>query len=181
MRRRPGYTLLEVMLVLAIIVILAAVAYPSVEGMYSGVRLRAAVDGLRGALMRARAHAMDETQPYRFAVAPGQGNYRVAPENAGYWGGGASPPPADPNNPPLVLEESLPKGIRFTLNGMGGGDSSAPPGGSDAGGWAQVVTFLPDGSATEDMQIAVQAPGTRPLVLRLRAMTGVVTVQQQGE
>jgi prepilin-type N-terminal cleavage/methylation domain-containing protein len=170
---RSGYTLLEVILVLAIIVILAAVAYPSVEGMYSGVRLRAAVDGMRGALMQARAHAMDETQPYRFAVAPGQGNYRVAPENAGYWGGGSPPLPPDPSHPPFVLEETLPKGIRFTLNGAGGGDA----GGTDSGAWAQVVTFLPDGSATEDVQIAVQAPGARPLVLRLRAMTGVVTVQ----
>jgi prepilin-type N-terminal cleavage/methylation domain-containing protein len=174
---RSGYTLLEVMLVLAIIVILAAVAYPSVEGMYTGVRLRAGVDGLRGAMMQARAHAMDEAEPYRFAIAPGQGNYRVAPENAGYWGGSGTPAPADPNRPPFVLEETLPKGTRFTLNGAAGGDS----GSTDQGGWAPVVTFLADGSATQDVQIAVQAPGVRPLVLRLRAMTGIVTVQQQRE
>jgi prepilin-type N-terminal cleavage/methylation domain-containing protein len=173
---RPGYTLLEIILVLAIIVILAAVAYPSVEGMYTGVRLRAGVDGLRGAMMQARAHAMDEAEPYRFAIAPGQGNYRVAPENGAYWGGSGSPTPADPINPPFVLEESLPKGIRFTLNGAGGDSGS-----TDQGGWADVVTFLPDGSATQDVQIAVQAPGVRPLVLRLRAMTGVVTVQRQAE
>jgi prepilin-type N-terminal cleavage/methylation domain-containing protein len=177
---RAGYTLLEVVLVLAIIVIMAALAYPSVEGMYSGVRQRAAVDGVRGALMQARAHAMDETQPYRFGVAPGQGNYRVAPDSPGYWGGGAGPP-ADPSNPPFILEEALPKGIRFTLNGAGGGadPGSNSPGSTEPGAWAQVVTFLPDGTATDDVQIAVQAAGTRPLVLRLRAMTGVVTVQAQ--
>ena len=62
---RPGYTLLEIILVLAIIVILAAVAYPSVEGMYTGVRLRAGVDGLRGAMMQARATPW--TRPSRTA------------------------------------------------------------------------------------------------------------------
>jgi hypothetical protein len=128
---------------------------------------------------------MDEGQAYRFAVVPGQGNYRVAPDTPAYWGGGDVPPPADPNNPRIVIDDALPKGIRFTLNGAGdsglspGGDSPLPPGGVEPGMWTRVVTFLPDGTATDDVQISIQAAGSRPLVLRLRGLTGAVTVQGQ--
>jgi len=36
---RRGYTLLEILVVVALIAILAAVATPSIEGMYSHVRM----------------------------------------------------------------------------------------------------------------------------------------------
>jgi prepilin-type N-terminal cleavage/methylation domain-containing protein len=167
-RGRRGYTLLEMLLVLALLVILAALAYPSVDGMYSGIRLRAGADNLRSALAQARAHAMDEGRSYRFAVLAGQGNYRVAPEGSAYWGGGASTGEADPDNPPLELEDKLPKGIVFTLDDLGGGGE---------GGWVPVVTFLPDGTATDDRQFTLRLPGCRPIIVRLRALTGMVTLE----
>jgi prepilin-type N-terminal cleavage/methylation domain-containing protein len=169
-RSRPAYTLLEMLLVLALLVILGALAYPSVEGMYAGVRLKAGADTLRGALAGARAHAMDEGRPYRFAVIPSRGNFRVAPDSADYWGGGSPPTPADPNNPPLVQEDTLPKGIAFTLD-------EGAAGGGDAGGWMPIVTFLPDGTATDNRQFTLRLPGCRPVVVRLRALTGLVTIE----
>lgn len=166
-RARRAYTLLEMLLVLALLVILGALAYPSVDGMYSGIRLKAGADNLRSALAQARAHAMDEGCSYRFGVVAGQGNYRVAPEGADYWGDGAPAAPADPDNPPLVLEDKLPKGIVFTLDDLGGG----------GGGWVPVVTFLPDGTATDDRQFTLRLPGCRPVIVRLRALTGTVTLE----
>jgi prepilin-type N-terminal cleavage/methylation domain-containing protein len=166
---RRAYTLLEVLLVLALLVILGALAAPSIDGAYGGIRLRAGADALRAALANARSHAMDEGRPYRFAVMPGQAAYRVAPDGADYWGSGDATPRGDPNNPPLVLEEQLPKGVVFTLD-----DSSVSSG---SGGWATVETFLPDGTATDDRQITLRLPGTKPIVVRLRGMTGLVTVE----
>jgi hypothetical protein len=44
------------------------------------------------------------------------------------------------------------------------------------------VVFLPDGTAQADREIVLSIRGARPLVVRVRALTGVVTVQQyQGE
>jgi prepilin-type N-terminal cleavage/methylation domain-containing protein len=173
-RARRGYTLLEMLLVLALLVILGALAYPSIDGMYGGVKLRAGADGVRGALMQARGHAIDETRAYRFAVIPGRGSYRVAPDSPDYWSGGDPPAPADPNNPPLVLEDKLPTGIVFVL---GGGAS----GSGDAGSWAPVVTFLPEGPASADVDITIRLEGGRPLVVRVRAMTGTVSVVREGQ
>jgi Tfp pilus assembly protein FimT len=165
--------LLEMLLVLTLLVMFAALAYPSIDGMYSGVKLRAAADGVRGALMQARAHAIDETTSYRFAVIPGAGKYRVAPDSPAYWGGGEAPAPADANNPPLVLEGELPRGIPFVL-----GDAGAA---SDAGSWTPVVTFLPTGEATSDAEITLRAGSIRPLVVRVRAFTGTVNVVAGGQ
>ena len=177
-RRRRGYTLLEMLLVLALLVILGALAYPSVDGMYGGVKLRAAADGVRGALMQARGHAIDETRSYRFAVVPGGGKYRVAPDSPDYWGGGDVPAPDDPNNPPLVLEGELPRGIPFVLGDTGG---AAPSGGGDSGSWASVVTFLPDGTASADTDIVLRTRANRPLVVHVRSFTGTVNVQAGGQ
>jgi prepilin-type N-terminal cleavage/methylation domain-containing protein len=168
-RRRPAFTLLELILVLALLVLLGALAYPSVEGAYAGIRLRAGADALRAALAGARSHAMDESRPYRFCVLPGTGKYRVAPDSSAYWGGGEAPTPEDPNNPPLVLEESLPKDIVFTM------DEGAASG--DAGGWMTVVTLLPEGEASDDRQFTLRLPGVRPIIVRLRALTGLVTIE----
>ncbi len=179
-RARPAYTLLELFLVMALILMLGALAIPSVDAMYGNVRLRAASDQVRSVLLQARGHAMDEGRAYRFAVVPGRGNYRVAPDSVDYWAGGEAPPGLDPNNPPLVLEDTLPRGIPFVLGDSqvtAGRDTNAPSGGVDPSSWVPVVTFLPDGTASDDKQITLQLSGNRPVVLRLRALTGGVTVQ----
>ena len=47
--KRSGYTLLELMLVLAILVVISAIAYPSAEAMFSHLRLSQGSDAVRGA------------------------------------------------------------------------------------------------------------------------------------
>jgi hypothetical protein len=68
----------------------------------------------------------------------------------------------------------LPTVIVFVL---GAGTS----GSADSGGWAPVVTFLPDGPASADVDIAIRLEGGRPLVVRVRAMTGTVSVVREGQ
>jgi prepilin-type N-terminal cleavage/methylation domain-containing protein len=182
-QRRPAYTLFELVLVIALIGILLGLTYPSVDAMYAHLKLKAAADAVRGALATARAHAMDDARSYRFAVVANQGNYRVAPDGSEFWSGGEPPAAGDSSSPPLLLEDALPRGIAFTLDasrgGSSGGDTILPPGSVDPGQWSRVVAFLPDGTATEDVQITLQL-NARVLVLRLRALTGVVTVQEPG-
>src|SRR5207302_1691993 len=70
---RPAFTLLEVVLVLALIVVLAALAYPVFESLQAGPRLAAAADEIRGKLNECRTHAIEERRPYRFAFREGTG------------------------------------------------------------------------------------------------------------
>src|SRR5829696_2345444 len=56
-RRRPGVTLIEVLLVMALILALGAIAYPTLSAMYGDVRVKAAADDVRAALTEARAQA----------------------------------------------------------------------------------------------------------------------------
>src|SRR5207249_2236384 len=88
--KRQSYTLLELLFAMAIMVILCAVAYPSLEAMYGDFRVTAAVDSVRAAWALGRAHAVNEGQPYRFAVIYNQRDYRLAPESDQGTAGSAS-------------------------------------------------------------------------------------------
>src|SRR5438105_14721693 len=142
MTSRRGFTLLEVTLVMAVIVLLAAMAYPSLEAMYADIRLTAAADQIRAAWADARARAIEDGQPYRFAVLPQDGRYRVAPDSDFQADGGGAPV-GDSELPPLVIEDSLPKGVRFADDGLAGE--------GDAGGWTTLGKFQPDGTASRDV------------------------------
>src|SRR5947209_15428910 len=87
-RKRSGFTLLEVLCVMAILIILLSLAYPSIEGMYGSVRQTAAADKIRSVFAETRARAIEDGQGYRFAVMPGRDRFRVAPDKSEYWDGG---------------------------------------------------------------------------------------------
>jgi prepilin-type N-terminal cleavage/methylation domain-containing protein len=180
---RPGYTLFELTLVLVLLVILAAIAYPSLDSLMGTFRMNAAADMIRANWADARASAMNEGRAYRFAVVSGKGNFRVAPDGPDYWSGN-DPTAPDPNNPPLVVDDALPRGVRFatpdtyqTTGLDNSGDSAMPAGTVDPNSWTTIVTFLPDGTTKEDVEIVFTGSGTRPLGIKLRALTGAVTVQ----
>jgi Tfp pilus assembly protein FimT len=183
--RRAAFTLFELVLILAIVVVLGALIYPSIDAMAGDYNLKAAADMVRGGWAEAQSHAINEGRPYRFAVILDKGNFRIAPDSEDFWSGGSGDvPDGDPSTRPLVLEDTLPKGVRFSsTNASQGGsvdsglDSSLPVGSTDGGAWTKVVTFLPDGTALEDVEVAFQARSTQPLVLRLRGLTGVATLK----
>jgi prepilin-type N-terminal cleavage/methylation domain-containing protein len=175
---RSAFTLFELVLVLAVMVMFAALAYPSMEAMYGGYRLTAGVDMVRAAWAAARSRAIEEGHPYRFAIIPGEGRFRVAPDSGAYWSGNG--PSDDAGPPPLIQEDALPKGIRFasadSAAATDAGNAQQESGGG--GPWTSVATFLPDGTAREDVLIEFsQRGGGRPLVLKLRGLTGVVRLE----
>jgi prepilin-type N-terminal cleavage/methylation domain-containing protein len=181
--RRPAYTLLEVTLVVALLAIVAALAYPSIDGMYGHHRLTAALDEVRGTWAAGRAHAIEEGQPYRFAVVLGKGNFRLAPDSPEFWEGGQQ---GSGNGPqPAIITGALPRGVTFA-NGNGG---NAAPGGANPdtilpsvspSQYQTLAVFLPDGTARDDVEIRFNVRGAAPAVIRLRSMTGVVSVQRGG-
>jgi prepilin-type N-terminal cleavage/methylation domain-containing protein len=178
---RRGFTLFEMVVVLALFVVVTALAVPSIQGMYADYRLLAGVDQVRAQWAAMRARAATEGIPYRFAVMPNSGAFRVAPDRPEFWAGGDPPAPADGVDAPLVVQDALPKGIDFTF----GDAAAAPTGGSGAqpaataapSDWMPVAVFLPDGTAREDVTIVMRMSNCTPQRLQLRALTGCVTCQ----
>jgi type II secretory pathway pseudopilin PulG len=185
-KRRSGTSLIEVVVVLAIMVVVAALAIPSIQSMHGSYKLNGAVDSVRSAWADARARAIEEGRPYRFAVEPEGSSFRVAPDHPDYWDGSNGVPENDPNGVGLVLEKSLPGGVRFTVNGEGAVDLPDEPG-SDSleekpvttANWSPAVIFLPDGTAREDVKVEFRVRGCKPTSLQLRGLTGNVSVQAE--
>jgi len=170
---RRGFTILELTLVLAVMLVVAAITVPSLEVMQGDTKLNAAADIVRGRWADARGRALEDGVAYRFAVIPQTGKFRVAPDSDDFWsGGGGDAPQSD--NAPLVLEDSLPEGVVFA------DASDSGSGGGEGGDWQPVVAFLPDGTAARNVEVAFKARGTRTLTLRLRGLTGAVTRQRDG-
>jgi Tfp pilus assembly protein FimT len=192
-RSRPSFTLFEMVLVLALIVVLAALTYPPLNEMYASSRVDAAADQVRARLADARTQAVNEGRPYRFAVVRGRGNFRVAPDSPEFWAnaGGES----ESANGALIIQEALPRGIRFSLGAAAAdvqevvtGETALPAGDVAPDMWASVVTFLPDGAAvalddpdSHEIRIIFEARNARPVQLRLRTLTGTVTVRPLDE
>jgi hypothetical protein len=121
----------------------------------------------------ARARAMAEGRPYRFAIIENTGKFRVAPEGSEYWDGvAAGTPPASGNagQSALVIEDTLPKEMKFV----------SPEGstGHEGSEWACSIVFLPNGTTREDAQIAFCEEGSQPVTLRVRAVTGAATTSR---
>jgi type II secretory pathway pseudopilin PulG len=183
-RRRRAYTLFELVLTTAVIAITAAVTVPSLDSMYPSYKLNAAVDAIRAAWALGRAHAIEEGRPYRFAVIPGGESYQLAPDESSTDGG----LPDDGTQPPAFkLKEHLPQGVVFAMAQEDAPqitpDTPQPQGGqpssqSSSDGLSTVAVFLPDGTARDDAEIRFQVKGALPKTVKLRALTGGVTVQQ---
>jgi prepilin-type N-terminal cleavage/methylation domain-containing protein len=77
---RRGYTLFELMLVLAVIVIVASIASPLVfQGLHSEGKVDAAADMVRARWADCRSHAIEEGRPYCFRVIPNTGKFKIQP------------------------------------------------------------------------------------------------------
>ena len=181
--RRRGFTLLEVLLATAVLLMLTAICYPSLRSSYGYYKLTGGIDSVRAAWAMARARAVEEGRPYRFSVEPNGSRFRVAPDQSSYWSGSA--PSDDKQGKGLILEQALPGGVRFSVNGQPTKDipeDKSPPG-SEAKAkfsgveWSTAVVFLPDGTAKDDLDILFQVQGARATRVRLRGLTASVTVQ----
>lgn len=172
---RRGLTLLEVMLVLCLLVILSAVAWPALERPLANQRLREAADAVRIQWTRARIDAMSSGRTFLFSFIPETGKYRIeSREGAEYVAEQTSAEAAAPK------EHTLPEGCKFLVGLTPRDDRAATfltrDSSTDANSAvSEAILFYPDGT-TSDAAVTLENEHGRRIDLTLRGLTGVTTV-----
>jgi prepilin-type N-terminal cleavage/methylation domain-containing protein len=192
--RRAGFTLFEVLLVLAILVILGAFTWPVLRGVIANEKLRNAAYQVRTAWARARIEAMNSGCAQRFTYDPLSGEYCVESSalesddevfseygTAPLGFGGSTSSEFSGESLPLPREETLPEGIHFaTLEAADSiRDTIAEqlPGSftTTRENRSRPLFFYPDGT-TSTARIILGNDQGRGIVVSLRGLTGIVTV-----
>jgi len=189
-RTRGGYTLMELLLVLAIIVVAAAAVAPSLRGVMRNASLKSAADSVRAELTRAHVAAMKTGRTQVFQYEVGGDKYKIERWAAGdeelEGAGGETTAPVPPPQTALAEgllpgERKLPEGTKFVT-----GDSAISTRsqrieeeltsmGSSGADWSRPILFFPDGSCV-DAWVVVGNEHERGIRVELRGMTGAVKV-----
>jgi prepilin-type N-terminal cleavage/methylation domain-containing protein len=183
--RRPptcrGFTLLEVLIVLAILVTLAAMSWPALQRPLAQSRLRGAAKQLRLELAGARLKALQSGTVYQLRYQPGSRRFEVATFSGSDYSVGAGrlepdDPRAEDQEPAIGL---LPRGIVFF-------DPEAPddpPQAPDIAeseredSWSDRIAFYPDGR-TSNARIRLFGRYDYVADVTLRGLTGVARVER---
>lgn len=168
---RSAFTIIELMVVLAIVVLLAAMALPSLSGLKGNAEQQATVDQLRGRIADARGLAMQEAVPYRLALSSDGRRIRVAPDTTDFASAACS---EESTGGAKAIETTLTK-TTVELEAAVEGDE--PSAAEDE--WITVATFLPNGTCREVSAIVrVIETGFPPIRIQLRGLTGTSMVMR---
>jgi prepilin-type N-terminal cleavage/methylation domain-containing protein len=166
--RRRGYTLIELLCVIAVLVILGAIVLPTLAGMFLDTRVKAGADMAVGHCSDARTYAIEHGRSYQVFTSPDGKRLRVGPDESEHPEQSGSTTPV----PPFVRETDLPTAV--TLVPINTGDDA---GGANTNGWVKLVTFKPDGTCREPAaRFELREDGVTPLVVNVRGLTGSVVV-----
>lgn len=169
---KRGYTVMEVLLVIAILVILGAISVPTISAFRGNTRIKAAADAVRGRMSEARMKAIEDGQSYRLAISADGRRLRVAPDTAEAMDQAAGEVASSGG---LIREDDLPEQVIAEL--LMDEETFVS---EDANGWRRIATFLPDGTCKEDVvHLLLQETGVNPLLVRLRGLTGTTSVTTQ--
>ncbi len=147
---RRGYTLMEVMVVLLVLALAAAVVAPAVGRGADNLRARAEVAGVASFLRAAREQAIARNAPYEVWVDPDAGLLVLKASSADGSGAGA-----------VRATKRLSAPVRIEAD---------PP-------LARTVTFLPQGLSSGG-RFRIEAPGPRVYIVTVDPLTGRVATRR---
>jgi prepilin-type N-terminal cleavage/methylation domain-containing protein len=183
---RAGYTLIELLLVLAIFVIAAAAVAPSLRGLARTTALKSSANDVRTALTRGHVLAMKTGRVYVFQYELGSGKYKLEP-----WVGGDDALESPDANltgsatnsakDDIRHEKSLPEGTKFVQGDAAIASRSQrveqelTSSGSTGVTWSRPILFFSDGSAS-DAYLIIGNDHHAGIRVDLRGMTSAVKV-----
>lgn len=197
---RSGYTMVELLLVLAVVGVILAVAWPNVMRISSQQQLTDSGERVRSVASSARVHAIDKGLAYQFRYELGGTHFLVVPFEREFEG--VSPNARGTGTAAGLGKFSkasgtLPKGVTFAtptlLNpGTAGGaavttagqrlNSAVLSGLPEASkletlSWSGPILFQPDGSAADASMDLVDKRHQR-ITIRIRGVTGAISVSR---
>lgn len=167
MKRRRGFSLMELLVVLAILIVLGAIIAPTMRSLTGDTKVKAATDQVKSHLATARASAMEQGRPYCVSVSPDGLQLRVGPAD----------PTTQVSTPESAgADDGLPESVQLEVMAEEA-DEYGPM--LEADGWIRFVTYKPDGTCEEPSAgVRVVEPGMPPMIVRVRGMTGASEVVQ---
>lgn len=195
--RRGGFSLLELMLVLGILVAVAAISYPAVGRSLDNNRLRYSGDQIRAAWARARNKSMESGRTYVFRSETGSSSYMIEPwsqqddllETDLVTQGGVVVGESVEDLSAVQLgprPEVLPEGITFVSTqtdedlraqlAAATASATANSAGAADAAWSSPIFFYPDGTCSS-AQVVLANSRERYVVVTIRGMTGVVATR----
>jgi type II secretory pathway pseudopilin PulG len=171
--------LFELLLVLAILVVVAAMAVPLLQRSFLTQKVNSAADRVRAECGKARVRAIRESEVYAFYYAPGSNHYAVAPfKDAAKYVNAQMLQTGDRDVEHDLQANVLPRGVRFAGVGIvsdGRSDFASAQGGTGLSGM-QPILFYPDGKC-QSAQITLQSIDTgETITIKLRDLTGTSTI-----
>jgi prepilin-type N-terminal cleavage/methylation domain-containing protein len=182
---KRGLTLVEVCLVLALLVVIAAVATPLLEGSFARASLQGGSDLLRGAWARARLAAMESGLTYVFRFQPNGGRYQIVTLNDLGMPGAETvvegvDPEYDVDDMMRVPQPRLPEGVIFAAADISTSSQVLATLGTTEGGvWSNPILFHPDGT-TSDASVLLSNDSGQTVRVTLRGLTGISNVGDVG-
>ena len=195
---RAGFTMIEMLLVLGVIAVIIAVAWPNVIRLTGQPRLLESSDKVRSLASSARIHAIESGLVYQFRYEPGGRRFVVIPFEREFE---SVSPDAQGTGASSSLGRFskasglLPEGVSFAapkLPGTSSGTASASGGQKlsadlfsgladaaklEQASWSGPILFQPDGTGT-DIAFELVDRRNQRVTVTVRGVTGAVTVSR---